>query len=61
MLEQTKYCGEVNSVKDKASKQKITKEELSELAYYLNVVAEFTKLNAQFATPKLTPKKYKVN
>ena len=61
MLEQTKYCGEVYPVKDKASKQKITKEELSELAYYLNVVTEFTKLNAQFATPKTIPKNYKVN
>ena len=61
MLEQTRYYNEVRPVKDKTSKkQKVTEEELTLLAYYLSIVAEFAKTNT-IATPKTTPEKYKVN
>ena len=60
MFVETKYCSEVRFVKDKASKQKVTEEELTLLAYYLNVVAEFAKTST-IVTQKETPEKYKVN
>ena len=60
MLEQTKYCREIKFVKTKTSKQKITKEELSQLAYWFNMISEYTKINTITKT-KETPEKYKVN
>lgn len=60
MLEETKYYSEEELVKDKATVQKITEDELIMLAYYFNMIAEFAKANT-IVTPKETPEKYKVN
>ena len=60
MLEQTKYCREAEFVRTKTSKQRITKEELTLLAYYFNMIAEYAKTNT-IAKTKETPEKYKVN
>ena len=58
----TKYYSETNPVTEKetAPVQKVTEEELTLLAYYFNLIAEYAKTNT-IATPKETPEKYKVN
>jgi hypothetical protein len=60
MLEETKYCREEKLVKDKTPIQKVTEEELTMLAYYFNMIAEFAKAST-IVTPKETPEKYNVN
>ena len=58
----TKYYSETNPVKEKPATpvEKVTEEELTLLAYYFNMIAEYAKANT-IATPKETPEKYKVN
>jgi len=60
MLEQTRYYKEARFVKTKTSKQKVTEEELTLLAYYFNLIAEYAKTNT-IAKTEETPEKYKVN
>ena len=57
---ETRYYSETNPVKDKKPVEKVTEEELTLLAYYFNLIAEYAKTNT-IATPKETPEKYKVN
>jgi hypothetical protein len=56
----TRYYSETNPVKEKTPVEKVTEEELTLLAYYFNMIAEYAKANT-IATPKETPDKYKVN
>tara|TARA_B100000029_G_scaffold406131_1_gene406683 strand:- start:411 stop:593 length:183 start_codon:yes stop_codon:yes gene_type:complete len=60
MFAATRYYSEKKSVKEKTTTEKVTEEELTLLAYYLNLIAEYVKTNT-IATPKETPEKYKVN
>jgi hypothetical protein len=57
---ETKYYSEINPVKDKPPVQKVTEEELTLLAYYFSMIAEYARANTIVA-PKETPEKYKVN
>ena len=60
MFAATRYYREKKSVKEKAPEEKVTEEELTLLAYYFNLIAEYAKAST-IATPKETPEKYKVN